>query len=449
MDREARATAAVAAVSAPEGLPGPDPLVPSGSRRAGLARMARGAGWSVVDQALSSLSNLTLSILVARAVDAHAFGAFTVSFTVYSMAVLVSRALVTQPLAVRFSGARREVFQVAAGMSAGAAVVMGVALGSVVLVCGLLIGGSVGLALSAVAVCLPGLLLQDACRMVFFAEGRPKLAALVDALWMVLQLVGVGAVVVTDARSAVPYVVAWGVASAVAATTGVVRGGLRPRVWDTRTWLRDHWSLTRYLVLDAVLVQSSYQGTLLVVGALGSLTGVASLRGAQVLIGPISMLAMAAMAFGVPQISRRVHLTGGQRMRLSFVVSAVFTVMGVVWAAVLLLLPDGAGEALLGDSWSGVDDVLVPTLAGAVANLLAIGPTLMIYAMGRSATALRINGALSALLVGCGLTGLWLGDAVGVAWGLTLAYWLVMPWWYIALRRARLESAPAPASAAL
>lgn len=408
-----------------------------GSRRAGLVRLVRGAGWSVVDQGLSSLSNLLLSVLVARAVDASAFGAFTVSFTVYSMAVLVSRALVTQPLLVRFSGAEPAAFRAAAGRATGSAVAVGLVLGALVLACGASIGGGVGLALSAVAVLLPGLLLQDACRMVFFAQGRPHLAALVDATWMLLQVVAVSAVVASAATSAVPYVAAWGLASAVAACLGAVRGSILPRVSGTRAWVRAHWSMTRYHLLDTVLVQSSYQGTLLLVGALGSLAGVAGLRGAQVLLGPISMLAMAATTFVVPQVARRGHLSDHQRMRVSLLVSAAFTAAGAVWGGVLLFLPDGIGVALLGDSWSGARAVLLASVVGAIGNLLALGPTLMTYAMGRTATALRINCALSVLLVGGGLTGLALAGTVGVAWGITTAYWLMMPWWYIAQHRAR------------
>ena len=75
---------------------------PAGRRRA-VAKLARRASWNVIDQALSSLSNLALSVLVARSVDSEAYGAFTVSFAVYSMAVLCSRALVSQPLMVRFT----------------------------------------------------------------------------------------------------------------------------------------------------------------------------------------------------------------------------------------------------------------------------------------------------------------------------------------------------------
>ena len=416
------------------------PATTSAGRRGTVAKLARRAGWNVIDQALSSLSNLALSLLVARSVDEDAFGAFTVSFAVYSMAVLCSRALVSQPLMVRFSGAEPGAFRTAAGGSTGAATVLGVVLGLALLVAGLSIGGAVGTALSVMALVMPGLLLQDAWRMAFFAQRRPELATLLDAVWIVLQFAGVGVFLAVGTDSIVPFVLSWGLAAAVAGVVGVRRGRRSPRVTATVSFLRAHWDLTGYLLFESLLLQGAYQGALLLAGAFGSLSDVGSLRGAQVVLGPVTLLSTSAVAFGIPELSRRGYLSARHRNLAAAGLGAVLAVVGLVWGTLMLLLPDTWGEALLGDSWDGVRAVLLASVIGQVANLISVGPSCVVHAMGKSQSTFRIHVAVSVMLVLFGMTGLWLGGAVGAAYGFAVAYWAVVPVWFLVLNRLGREA---------
>jgi O-antigen/teichoic acid export membrane protein len=426
--------------------------VPEGRtrRRRPIAQLARRASWNVVDQALASLSNLALSVLVARSVDSEAFGAFTVSFTVYSVAVLCSRALVSQPLMVRFSGADPASFRVAAGRSTGAATVLGMAMGVAVLLIGLALGGGVGTALLAMALVLPGLLLQDAWRMAFFAQRRPELATLVDATWMVLQLSAVAVFMAVGTGSVVPFVLAWGLAATVAGILGAQRGGTPPRIGSTAGWLRAHWSLTGYLLFEALLLQGAYQGALLLVGAFGTLTDVGSLRGAQVVLGPVTLLATSAAAFGIPELSRRVSLRARQRNLAAVGLGGVLAVAALAWGVLTLAMPSSWGEALLGDSWDGVRAVLLATVIGQVGNCISVGPSCVVHAMGRSDATFRIHVAVSVMLITFGMTGLWIGGAVGAAYGFAVAYWAVVPVWFVTLnhlaRRDELAQSSPPDS---
>jgi hypothetical protein len=63
----------------------------------------RRAGWNVADQALSALTNVVLSFIVARNVDADGFGAFSVAFLVFSLLIGAERSLVGGPLSMRHS----------------------------------------------------------------------------------------------------------------------------------------------------------------------------------------------------------------------------------------------------------------------------------------------------------------------------------------------------------
>ncbi|WP_369140773.1 hypothetical protein [Modestobacter versicolor] len=415
------------------------PTPPAG-RRGKVAKLAKRASWNVVDQALSSLSNLALSVLVARSVDSEAFGAFTVSFTVYSVAVLCSRALVSQPLMIRFSAADAGSFRTAAGGSTGAATAVGVLLGLVVLAAGAAIGGGVGTALLVMALLLPGLLLQDAWRMAFFAQRRPELATLLDAVWFVLQFAGVAVFLAIGTDSIVPFVLSWGLAAAVAAAIGAQRGRTAPRLRSALSFVRAHWDLTAWLLFESILLQGAYQGALLLAGAFGTLSDVGSLRGAQVVLGPMTLLSTSAVAFGVPELSRRGYLSARHRNVAAIGLGGVLAVIGVVWGTLMLLLPDAWGEALLGDSWDGVRAVLFASLIGQVANLISVGPSCVVHAMGKSVSTFRIHLALSIMLVGFGLGGLFLGGAVGAAWGFTIAYWAVVPFWFLTLHRLGREA---------
>jgi hypothetical protein len=60
--------------------------------------------------------------------------------------------------------------------------------------------------------------------------------------------------------------------------------------------------------------------------------------------------------------------------------------------------------------------------------------------MGKSATTFRIHVAVSVMLVAFGMTGLWLGGAAGAAYGFAVAYWAVVPVWFVVLNRLGREA---------
>src|SRR5689334_13088330 len=75
------------------------------------ARGARRLGWGIIDQGLSSLTNLLVSLSVARTLGAEQFGAFSLAYVTYGFILTASRALATDPLIVRFGGAEDAVLR--------------------------------------------------------------------------------------------------------------------------------------------------------------------------------------------------------------------------------------------------------------------------------------------------------------------------------------------------
>lgn len=400
---------------------------------------ARRAGWNLVDQVISSVTNAALSFVVARSVDVEQFGGFAVAFSVFALAVGLSRALATSPLGIRFSRAPATEAHEAAGSAAGTAVVLGVISGVVCLVVAALIGGPAGVSLAALGVVFPALLVQDAWRYVFFAAARPAAAALNDTVWGVVQIAAFVALLESGVVTAGPLVLAWGLSAGVAALLGARQARALPRPRRARRWWTAHRDVSGYLVSEYVLVQAGQQGALLIIAAVGSLEATGALRGAQVLLGPPMIVAMAAMSFAVPEFSRRrstLDLRGW--IGAASALSGGVALLTFLWGLAFALAPDALGEALLGQTWPGVDAILWPMVLSLVGSALSVGPSAMLIAMARTRLKFVVSFIEAPLLLLGGVGGVLLAGAYGAAVGFASAFWLVVPLtWGLFIHAAR------------
>src|SRR4051794_36362846 len=285
---------------------------PSGGRRAGtprggmeqvdVLRLLRRASWNLVDQALSALTNAVLAVVIARTVGStSAFGAFGVAFLIFSFLIGIERALVGQVLGIRHSSESPEGMRDIASRALGTVAALGLGAGAVLVVVGLLVKGQVGPPLIAVGATMAPLLMQDTVRMVFFAQARPAMAALNDALWAVVQFTAIGVLVALHGASVWSLTLAWGGAATVCVGVALVQLGSVPRLSAARGWWRDHRDLVGYLLPETLLTSGGLQASTLVIGRLVGLAGVAAFRGAQVLLGPLGIIASAIMTFGMPE----------------------------------------------------------------------------------------------------------------------------------------------------
>jgi O-antigen/teichoic acid export membrane protein len=384
--------------------------------------LARRAGWSTIDQIISSLSNFALSVLVARQVTVTEYGAFALAFALYGYLVTVSRLLVSQPLAVRFSGAEPPDFAQAARQSAGAAIMVALLPAAAMTLVGIGLWSTVGPALVTTAALLPGLLLQDAWRMVFFASGRPRTAAANDAAWGVAQLALVLVISAAGHGSAVGYLLAWGLGGCLAATLGAAQAGFAPAPRAAWRWLRAHWDLSRYFVSELVVINGATQLMLVLVAVLGGLAAAGILRGAQVLSGPVAILTLSGMAFAIPELARRPGMVGPRLLRAGIGISGVAAMLATAWGAVLLVLPASLGRQLMGDTWTGVDAILVPTVVAMVLSVAGLGPTCGVFAAKRPKVLFPLQLMAAPVFLLGGVVGVLTGGVFGAAVGIVLAY---------------------------
>ena len=405
----------------------------------------RRAGWGLADQVLSAGTNAALSILVARSVGKLEFGGFSVAFIVFSLMVGFSRALCTSPLGIRFADVDEREFHRAAGAATGAALLLGLGGAAGCLVTGLLVRGSAGAALVALSLPLPGLLVQDAWRHAFFAQARPARAVVNDTIWAVVQLVGVWVLLSRGIDTIGPFVLAWGGAAVAAAVLGMLQAGVVPSPVVAARWLRDHLDLTRYLVAEYGTLQAFNQATMLLITVIASVEVIGALRGAQVVLGPITLVAVGLFSFALPEFSRRRdHMTERGWLRAAVLLSTVVTVAGLGWGLIVLLLPASAGAAILGQTWTGTYAVLLASVVGQAGAAISIGPATMLYAMQRANVTIRIHALQAPMTVTFGVGGVLLAGAQGAAWGMAAAFWAVVPLWWMRVRReARLIASPA------
>lgn len=396
------------------------------------------AGWGLADQAVSSLTNAGLSIIIARSVDAASFGAFGIAFAVFSFALGSSRALATDPLVIRYSAAGTEDFRRAVGGATGLALALGLAAGTAVLAAGAAVGGTVGGALSTLAVVLPGLLLQDAWRHAFLAARRPRNALVNDLCWGAVQFVAIGLLVRAGTPSASMLVLGWGGAALVAAGLGLAQMRVLPRPERAGAWLREHRDLGPLLVLEYAITMGAFNAALLLIGLLGGLAEVGAIRAAQVLLGPLQMLFLGVTAITVPEFSRRLDRPPRTLARYAAFVSGTLGAAGTACLVVLLLLPERLGREVLGDTWAGARSALPYIGVMMICVGLQAGPYLMLRALAAGRHVLKVSALQAPLTLVLGIVGAVTAGAAGAAGGFAVAHVVGTGLWWRNLR-ARLH----------
>lgn len=380
--------------------------------------------WTLADQALSSLTNAAVTVVVARSLPPRTFGAFALAFTLYELAVALSRALTSEPLVVRFSAATGPERRMAVRQATGAAFAMGSVAGAACLAAGLALDGPVREALVPLGALLPFLLVQDAWRFAFFSSGQPARAFLNDLAWTGAQSLFLAGVIAIGRPTVAALVSAWAAAAAVAAACGCVQFGGRPEIGEAARWLKDHRDLGSRFAAEFAARAGARQVTILALGAIGGFEALGAIRATQVVFGPLHVVLIGANLFAVPEA---VRLAGGpvsEVRRFSMRLSATLAALGFCAGLGALLLPGSAGRALVGETWTAARPVLLPQaaiMAGLGASAGALTGLRALAAANRSLAARLLIVPLS---VGGGVAGAVVGGAPGAMTGLALANWL-------------------------
>ncbi|WP_380166000.1 hypothetical protein [Jannaschia sp. R86511] len=398
----------------------------------------------MADQAVSSLANAALSIVVARTVSPTEYGAFALAFSVYTLAVAVSQAVSGQVVMIRYSAATGAERTRVAAAAAGTSVVLGLVSAVLVAAVALPLGLPLNQVLLATGVLLPALMLQDTWRTVFVSRGEPKQAFANDLLWTVLQAVLISVLLLLSVGQAYWYVLAWGASAAVAAAWGVRQARAVPALGATRAFVVDHRDVAVPSVANAVAILGATQVAFVAMAAVASVETVGAIRAAQTLLGPLNIVGFALSSFAVPEIVRHDLSRRGHTV-VALVLSGVLVVVDLAWGAVLLLLPDPVGEQLLGETWGAAREALPGLVAFTACIGATVGATAVMRALARASYAFWVSAMLGPLVIVLSVLGAWRYAETGAAWGLATAAALsIVPAWWLLLRAARLGRAPMP-----
>ncbi len=372
---------------------------------------------AVADQGVAALTNIAVLVVAARQSSAPAFAAFSVVYTVFTVVLGLSTAFVGQALVLERGEARsvRTACRSALAFTCGASLLLG-ALTVVALTAAPGPPPRLTAALTALGAVLPVLLTHECLRYVFSTLRRSDHALTAD---VVRLLVAVPALALQpEGTGPARLIVVWGLSGlpALLAGLGLARPRLRQGETDPLRYLRTGHLGRRFAVEFGV----GNAGTQLAVVGLGLLAtplAVGALRGATTLFGPLNVLFNAVTGFGPPLLGR---LGGARRTaRVAVGIGALLAAAAGCWAVVLGVLPDGAGRALLGDTWPAAVHLLPAT--GSQYAAMALGTCgLLALRVLRPRATMPLQVAFSLTSVCCLLLGFLWGGVLGAAWGLCL-----------------------------
>lgn len=330
----------------------------------GGTRRGKGALIGLVDQGVSSATNLLAVLAVAASLNADGFGVFSVVYGGLTLALGLGRSYLGLPIALEGADATD------ARSYNGGVTLIALAGLPIILLLGLLgwavaAGHGLGWIGLIVAIATPLVVVQDLGRFQAMAQGKQWLALASDTLWLL------GAATLWAFRGVLPTVgVLWVWLAAIVAAALIVTLPLRPRwAWHRALELLKPARGARESASIAVLLSaggSMFVG-LIVAGTFGP-AGAGALRGAGTLMGVMNTL-IAFLDFGVLIRLARRHRSE-DRKSLAVMLVVYLIALGL-WTAILLWIPGSAGEVVLGDTWISTRAIL-PITALEYVSLVAI-----------------------------------------------------------------------------
>lgn len=375
-------------------------------------RRAPSGFWAIVSQACNSASNMTLALLVARSATPDDFGRWSIGYAVFTMVYVVIKATCSTPqLIMPAESASALLTRGLAGCAVMAGTVAAVAM--------VIVAAATGLwdHLLPFAVITPFIVPVDVVRSAAYRRRQAHRAAITDAVWLGLQAVTMGTLVVSGWASPAYLTWAWGLSGAVACALGLLLvdgvpspGGIRHAVPLLRR-------LGTSLAADQLLITARTQATPVALAAVVGYAATGSLRASMTLMG----FANAVVAALGPQGTLKMTDTlsaGRSLLRIHLQWGVLVGVVGALNMLVFLGLPTAAGEALLGQNWHAAQRTLIPVgLATALQGLVA-GGSMALKARQDMKGLLRLRMLVEPLALGLPLAGVFVGGAAGAAWGM-------------------------------
>jgi O-antigen/teichoic acid export membrane protein len=167
-------------------------------------------------------------------------------------------------------------------------------------------------------------------------------------------------------------------------------------------------------------------------------------QGALLLVRPFMTFQVAAIAATIGEVTRSLHAR--DELRRHVVRASTFTtIIAVGNTAVLLALPDSLGRAVLGDSWSAAQPLLLPTGLQIVCLGLMTGVRSGILGMRAIRKAMILDVVATAIVLVACVSGAVIDGARGAVWAVAIGQAVMtVAWWMTFLAHSR-DADPAAA----
>jgi O-antigen/teichoic acid export membrane protein len=407
---------------------------------------ARRLSWGVADQAMSSLTNFAVNIYIVRDLGAVEYGAFALAYVTYGFILQASRGLATDPLLVRFSAADVPTWRRAVASSSGTALATGLVAGVGALAAAVLMHGPTRMAFLALGLTLPALMLQDSWRFAFFALGRGVQAFLNDTVWAVALIVALVMLKYTGHASVFWFMFAWGASAAVGAAVGPLQAGVKPRLLAVRQWLSQQRDLGLRYMIEGTSNSAASQIRNYGIGAILGLAVVGYLQAANTLMGPFQVVLYGMGLVALPEAVRILHRAPKHVARFCVMLSVVLSLLALVWGVTLLVaLPRGLGDWLLGPIWHHTYPLILPSTLFIMGGTASAGAGTYMHAIGAARRSVRAAIYTSIAYVVGSLIGAVQGGALGTMRGGAIATWIgaIIYWWELRIALREWRQAPA------
>jgi len=389
---------------------------------------------TVADQAASSLGNFILVIAVAGATSTESFGAFLLAYLAYSFALALFRSGQGDVLLLRSVSGKHLVSDIEGFLAT--AVALGGAVGLVLGSVGLIAGGEIRAPMLAIGLFLPFLLLQDGYRFVFISSGRGMNALQMDLLWLLLQ-VGLFALFhyLGTLQTSAGLTSIWAAGAILSIALGRYLSRQAPRPENISRWLANGRHRMKGLTLDNLISSGTVYVGMYAIPLVSNLVTLAAIRGAQVLFAPLEVAINGCRLITLPSLARTLRSGQTGLRRRAVTLTVAYGMMAGIWGVLIISTPDYFGQAVLGDTWSLAEPLLLPFAIGYIAFALSV-PAMDSVRSAGTTKMIMVSRGLAGMLQGAGiLVGVVAAGAKGGATGFALSLSLsLLVWIYAAIR---------------
>lgn len=400
--------------------------------------MRRQAIQLAVDQGISSLTTLTLSVFAARDASVDHFGVFAVAYAVFWVVLGVSRSSISE---VNLIDGREKLdahpdwraFTSTVSLAAGA-----VAAGLFGL--GFTVPSSpdamwIGWCFAAA---MPFVILADALRYIAFTDEMPAEALILDTIWLCGALLASPAVSTLGIPPVSSAILGWGIGAAFGIGLVLKRSvRLRPKFKGAIPWAADNKVARTQFALDFLANNGIGQAATALVPVVSSLAVAGGLRAGSIIFGPLNVLYSALTVFLIPRIRRSITAHRVLPSPAPIALCALAAFCGL-YAALVLVIPESLGEALLGPSWHAGQSVAPLLIAGYLLQTVAQILVQIMRLRGSAGLVVRVRLLVATLLFFGVLAGAALFGLLGAASAFVLAPMIsIVPWWLALVHSSR------------